>query len=190
MANVNPNSINSFISGFNGGLRPNRFLVVGTFPQLSGLSNNTDQFIYHVRGANIPGSDLSEIPVAYRGREFKIPGNRTYSTWQMTIIDDVQYSLWSNFHKWSNAINNHVNNIPDSTAITNFNFTQIMQDWTVQQLDINGNCTRAVKLIGCWPSIISEISFLMDENESFCTFTVDMEYQYFIKTNCATTSTP
>lgn len=184
----NTNSdISSFISGFDGGLRANRFLVVGDFPQGVDATNPAEQFTYHVRGANIPASDLSQIGVPYRGREYKIPGNRTYATWQMTLIDDTNFTLWQKFHKWANLINSHTDNVP--TNGINLNFTGLMKDWSVKQLDINGTCVRHVKLHKCWPSVIGEISFLMEDNESFCTYTVDLEYQYFTIESCTSTTT-
>lgn len=179
-------SIQSFINNFDGGLRPNRFLVNGEFP--SGIGTDTDQFTFHVRAASIPSSDLSQIGVPFRGREYKIPGNRSYATWQMTIIDDIQYPLWTRFHQWANKINSHTLNTPATTSTTsspqNYNFTNFMKNWSIEQLDLNGNCVRKISLSNCWPSVIGEISFLMEENESFCTFTVDLEYQYYKIDKC------
>lgn len=175
MAITTINSIQALISGFNGGLRPNRFYLNGIFP--AGVcGGNSSQFETHIRSASIPASDLGQISVPYRGREFKIPGIRTYATWQITVLDDSN-ELWKKFHQWSNLINNNPNNEPSGNAgVTDF--TTLMVDWDIIQLDINGNCVRKNTLKGCWPSIVGELSLSMDENESLSTFTVDVEYQY------------
>lgn len=175
MAITTDNSIQALISGFNGGLRPNRFYLNGAFPP-SVSNGQGSQFETHIRSASIPASDLGQIAVPYRGREFKIPGNRTYATWQITVLDDSNL-LWKKFHQWSNLINSNPTNEPSGTAgVTDF--TNLMENWEIVQLDVNGNCVRKNKLIGCWPSIVGELSLSMDENESLSTFTVDVEYQY------------
>lgn len=182
----NNNSISDFINGFQGGLRPNRFKVSGSFGNSSSLD---DRFTFLVRAAALPGSDLSLISVPYRGRSFKIPGNRTYTPWQMVVLDDKGTpSLWKKFHDWSALINSHKNNETNDPPSGGGNFTSYMKNYTVTQLDINGACERQVELISCWPSEIGPIDFSMGNNEDYSTFIVTLEYQYFVRvatpTNC------
>jgi hypothetical protein len=191
---VNANSIQNFIGNFKGGLRPNRFRISGEIFGDGGALDTVEGLGILVRSASVPASDLSQIGVPFRGREFKIPGNRTYGTWQFSVLDDSSHGvLWTKFHKWSNFINDHKDNIPKQASsgptppaagngVTDF--TEYMKIWNVKQLDLNGNCVRQVKLIKCWPSVIGEVSFLMDDNDSFSTFTVDLEYQYFETMEC------
>lgn len=187
---IETNSISQFINGFAGGLRPNRFRVEGSF----GGSTTTDtRFTYFVRAASMPGSDLSLISVPYRGRQYRIPGNRTYLPWQMVVLDDrggasSAASLWKKFHDWSSLINAHTSNLTSDPASGGGNFTNYMKDYTVTQLDINGACERQIKLISCWPSEVGPIDLSMGDNENYVTFTVTLEYQYYVRvanpTNC------
>jgi len=183
------NSLSGFINGFGGGLRPNRFKISGSF---GGTQNIDDRFTYLVRAASLPGSDLSIISVPYRGRSFKIPGNRSYTSWQMVVLDDKPNSsgsLWKRFHDWSALINSHVANQTSDPNIGGGNFSTYMRDYTVTQLDINGACEKTVELISCWPSEIGPIEFSMSDNENYTTFAITLEYQYFKRvpnpTNCA-----
>lgn len=185
------NKLQSFIDQFGGGLRPNRFIVNGTFPAVVGTVD--DQFTFLIRAANLPSSDLSLISVPYRGRDFKIPGNRTYLPWQIVVLDDKGSgttsikSLWRRFHEWSNLINSHISNITSDTDDNSKNFVaDYMKNFTVTQLDINGNCEKTINLIQCWPSEIGQIDLDMSDNENFTTFTVTLEYQYFSRVNCPT----
>lgn len=185
---ANANSISEFINGFGGGLRPNRFRVEGAF---GGSNSVDDRFTYLVRATSLPGSDLSLISVPYKGRSYKIPGNRTYIPWQMVVMDDKKISggsLWKKFHDWSALINAHKANQTGDPASGGGNFTTYMKDYTITQLDINGKCERQVKLISCWPSEVGPIDFSMADNENYVTFSVVLEYQYFVRvpnpTNC------
>lgn len=178
------NSLQQFIDGFGGGLRPNRFRVEGSFP---GSNTNNEQFTFLVRATTLPSSDLSLISVPYRGRDFKIPGNRSYLPWQIVVLDDKgdsqgqNQSLWKRFHKWSNSINSHKGNLTDNTSKNSKNFTDYMKTFTVTQLDINGKCEKQIELIQCWPSEVGPINLEMGDNENYVTFIVTLEYQYFVR---------
>lgn len=188
MSEEQTNKLQSFIDQFGGGLRPNRFIVNGMFPSTVGTVD--DQFTFLIRAANLPSSDLSLISVPYRGRDFKIPGNRTYLPWQIVVLDDKGSgtssikSLWRRFHEWSNLINSHKLNLTDDTDDISKNFVDYMKTFTITQLDINGNCEKRINLIQCWPSEIGPIDLDMSDNENFTTFTVTLEYQYFTRINC------
>jgi|688.fasta_scaffold912897_2 hypothetical protein len=169
------NSISEFIGAFNGGFRPNRFRVQGT---LGSVGSPTMTF--HVRSANLPASSLSTIMIPYRGRNFKMPGNRTYAPWQIVVLDDNTNSgnsLWEPFHQWSEKINSHTANISNSS--TTLDFSNEMKDWNVFQLDINGNTKKTITLKNCWPAEVGPISLNMDDNESLSTFPVTLEYSWY-----------
>lgn len=170
------NNITSFIGGFGGGYRPNRFRVSGKLGTTGKTVTN-----FHIKAANLPASSLTTISVPYRGRMFKMPGNRTYTPWQITVLDDTVKesgtALWGHFHTWSNKINDHLNN--NTPAGTKLDFTGEMETWDVYQLDINGNDTKQIKLYYCWPADVGPITLNMDDNETLSTFTVTLEYSYY-----------
>jgi hypothetical protein len=172
---ANNHSISEFIGEFNGGFRPNRFRVQGDFG-----SAGTKTTTFHVRSSTIPSSSLTTIMLPYRGRNFKMPGVRTYTPWQITVLDDSKeaggISLWEDFHDWSERINSHKDNITTSTSL---NFDKEMATWTVFQLDINGKEIKQIDLLYCWPAEVSPITLNMDDNESLSTFSVTMEYSYY-----------
>ncbi len=161
--------LEDFIGQFNGGFRPNRFQVTHAFGG-GGQGDTT----YHVRAASFPASTLTTLNVPYRVRIFKMPGIRTYATWQITVLDDTN-NLFEQYHKWSSAIKEHKNNI---TSVNNTDFSTLMLPITVNQLDYNGGIAATMTLQKAWPSNIGPIQFDMENNETLLTFTVDFEYQY------------
>jgi hypothetical protein len=178
MAGATGQSIDDFIDGFGGGLRPNRFLVIPTFP--SGVTlTNANAYSFFIRAAALPSSDLAVIPIAYRGRTFKMPGARTYTPWQMVVLDDVGGELWDVYHLWSSKILKHKSNKIASSGTNMDDFSSLMASHTIKQLDINGTTEKTVVLNKCWPSEVGPVEFSMADNENYVTFTVTLEYQYF-----------
>lgn len=160
--------ISNFISNFAGGLRPNRFL----------LTIGTSNIPYHIRSTALPGVVTNPINIPYRGRVFKMPGWRSYPSFRMTVLDDQVLNgqgrnLWNDFVAWSSSIFNHGTNIGAGG-----NFTSAMKLVTIKQLDVNGNAVpgRLWTLQNAWPSDVGEIRLSMDDNESYTTFNVTLEY--------------
>lgn len=155
--------ISQFITAFSGGLRPNRFRV----------SINGTAYNFHIRSAGLPGVVTNPINIPYRGRVFKMPGWRSYPPFQMTVLDDTGVNLWNYFQTWSSAIFNHATNIGAGG-----NFTSQMRPVLIEQLDINGNLVpnRFWTLQNAWPSDVGEVRLSMDDNESYTTFNVTLEY--------------
>ena len=90
------NNISGFVNAFaGGGVRTNLFVVNGTIPGYS--DNRAISFL--CKAAQIPASSLGTIEVPYRGRRIKLPGDRTFQDWSLTIISDANMALRSAFAK-------------------------------------------------------------------------------------------
>ena len=74
-------NIETFRQNFSGGTRPNRFRVSGA---------KVDDAPFLVKATSMPAATVGIIPVPYRGRILKIPGDRLYAEWAITIIDDAE----------------------------------------------------------------------------------------------------
>ena len=165
-------TLNDFMGAFQGGLRPNKFRVNHPIP---GTAVGTDLLTFHIRAASMPASTMTTINVPYRGRIFKMPGIRTYQTWQITVLDDAN-KIYEAYHTWSDSIKSHVNNTTSDTA---FDFENLMVDIEVVQLDYNGNDFRTKTIKKAWPNNIGPLTLDMENNDTILTFTVDLEYQWF-----------
>jgi hypothetical protein len=191
---ANDHSITDFITQFGGGTRLNRFKITGKLGDITLGSSNTDLSqgggVYYVRSASVPGSQVGGIPINYRGRTVVYPGDRTYSPWNITVLDENPNSsgginLYKAFHNWSERINSHVNNTTTNPNDPSAHFSNRLNGnvgsaWTVEQLDTNGTATiRKFFLHNCWPILVGPIELDMGADNTIATFGVTVIYSHF-----------
>jgi len=123
-----------------GGARPNLFEVELAFPNAA-KPNNENEVLekarFLVKAAALPASTIAQIDIPFRGRILKIAGDRTFETWTITVINDVDFSIRSAFEKWMNTINK----MNDGTGIVNP--VDYQKDATVHQLNRDGDILRS-----------------------------------------------
>ena len=57
------------------------------------------------KSAQLPASNVAEIPVPFRGRVLKVAGDRTFDPWTITVVNDTDFRIRTAFEKWMNGIN-------------------------------------------------------------------------------------
>lgn len=181
-----------------GGARPNLFEVhMPNFPQ--GILDQytetpwgkpeTEDFQFMCKAAQLPSSNVSEIPVPFRGRILKVAGDRTFEPWTVTILNDEDFRLRNAFEKWANGISK----LDDGTGISNP--SSYMANAQVKQLGRGnalentdnraGKGDRSVALksytfIDMFPTEISSIDLSYDSTDTIEEFTVTFAFQYYV----------
>jgi len=103
------NAISTFKSAFDGGTRPNRFIVTGDIGSQGSLPNPL-----LVKAASMPVQTLGVMQVPFRGRVAKLPGDRAYAEWTITLLDEAKSSnARQKFEAWHEKFNTHKENITD-----------------------------------------------------------------------------
>ncbi len=94
-----------------GGARPSLFSVELLFPSeiANPPSNCNSNFL--VKGASIPASTVGSFDVFYNGKAIKVAGDRTFDTWETTIINDEDFSIRIALEQWMDLIADHRLNI-------------------------------------------------------------------------------
>jgi len=157
-----------------GGARPNLFEVELAFPSAVAIDNDVLQKSrFLVKAAALPASTIANIDIPFRGRILKIAGDRTFETWTITVINDVDFSIRSAFEKWMNAINK----MTDGTGLTNP--VDYQKDAIVKQLDRDGSLLRSYKFWDIFPTNISTIDLSYDTTDTIQEFTVEMQVHYW-----------
>ena len=157
-----------------GGARPNLFEVELAFPGAVGVDNDTLQKArFLVKAAALPASTVAPIDVPFRGRILKIAGDRTFETWTITVINDVDFSIRSAFEKWMNTINK----VNDGTGLTDPEAYQA--DAYVYQLGRDGGILRSYHFYDVFPTNISTIDLSYETTDTLEEFTVELQVEWW-----------
>lgn len=159
-----------------GGARPNLFEVELAFPDAAKPNNETEvleKARFLVKAAALPASTIANIDIPFRGRILKIAGDRTFETWTITVMNDVDFSIRSAFEKWMNIINK----MSDGTGIANPALYQ--KDAIVKQLDRDGSLLRSYKFWDIFPTNLSTIDLSYETTDTIQEFTVEMQVHYW-----------
>jgi hypothetical protein len=154
-----------------GGARPNQFLVTLTWPALVGAGANDDSLL--VTGASLPASNVNPTIIQYRGREVKFAGERVFEPWSITVVNSTDFKLRQYFERWSNLMNDRINNGGSIVPTTYY------KDLTVEQLDRNDQVLRTYKILNAFPSNVSDIALQYGQNDVISEFTVTFQYSHF-----------
>jgi hypothetical protein len=100
-------------------------------------------------------------------------GDRTFSPWSITVLNDTNFKIYRAFERWMNAMNN----MTDNEGLTNPGNYQV--DVVVQHLDRNGATLKTYILRGAFPTTLDDIALSAGDNDTVETFGVSLTYQYF-----------
>jgi hypothetical protein len=127
-----------------------------------------------VKAAQVPAFTIGTIEVPYKaGRRIKIPGDRTFADWTVTVINDEQHVARRAFTAWIDMISKGNYNSPTKSSVKNY-----YRDLTVTQLKGSGNAVRVYKLLDAFPTDVSGVDLSMDSTDTLSEFTVNFQYQY------------
>jgi len=179
----------SALSG--GGARPNLFEVeLTTLP--AGIGWDADKFKYLCKAAALPASNIASIDVPFRGRTFKVAGDRTIDVWTVTIINDEDFKLRRAFEAWSELIAKLDNNLGATNPgsyMSNATVYQLGRGSTTNSTTNAGSDSSilaAYKFIDIFPTSVSNIDLSYDSGDTIEEFTVEFQVQSYEIINSAT----
>tara|TARA_Y100000590_G_scaffold449042_1_gene586582 strand:+ start:560 stop:1150 length:591 start_codon:yes stop_codon:yes gene_type:complete len=167
-----------------GGARPNLFEVeLTTLP--AGISWDADSFRYMCKAAQLPAQVIANIDVPFRGRTFKVAGDRTIENWTVTIINDEGFVLRNAFEQWAELIAKLDTNLgatDPSAYMTNAKVFQLGRGSTTSSTSSAGNSNSVLKeyeFVDIWPSNVAPIDLSYDSSDTIEEFTVEFQVQSF-----------
>jgi hypothetical protein len=158
------------------GARPNLFEVSMPFPGFSSPGNAQSKLTFMCKTAQLPGSTINSVPVNYFGRELKFSGNRTFTDWTITIINDEDFVIRNAFERWMAGINSHNLNVRNPAALAPLGYSV---DGDVTQFGKNGNTLKKYKFIGLFPTDLTPIDVDWGSNDTIEEFTVTLAFQWW-----------
>ena len=162
-------NLNTFVQNLaGGGARANQYEI-----QITGSPVPNGTFSFLCRSAQIPGMTVGEVPVAYRGRQIFVAGDRTYDAWTVTVFSDTAWTLRSSFEAWSDQIAKMDENATGATAPNKYYATA-----QVKQFDRAGGSAATYYLKDCWPTTVDPIDLAYDTNDAVMEFGVTLRFNY------------
>ena len=181
-ANKNISQFKSKLIG--GGARPNLFEVeLTTLPPNVASDWDADIFQFMCKAASLPAQNIANIDIPFRGRIFKVAGDRTIDTWTITVINDEDFRFRNAFEDWTQQIAN----LDDNLGTTDPN--AYMVNAKVYQLgrgseksSQNNSGTENVVLKeyefqNIFPTNVSAIDLSYDTGDTIEEFTVEFQVQ-------------
>ena len=157
-----------------GGARHNLFEVELAFPDALNIDNDVkEKSRFLVKAASLPASNIAPIDINFRGRILKVAGDRTFDTWTITVMNDVDFAIRNAFELWMNQINK----LSDNTGTTNP--AEYQPDAFVHQLDRDGSTLRTYKFHDVFPTNISAQDLSYETTDTIEEFTVELQVQWW-----------
>ena len=180
MANFDVTKFRTALDG--GGARPTLFSV-----EISAVSFNggvfvtsggaTDKLRFTCKAATIPPRTMGTIEVPFYGAKIKVPGDRTYPEWTVTVINDEDFLVRDWMENWANLINDAklnlrvppAGNSPSSYKCQGF----------VTQYSKTGESLRRYRFDGMFPSEVGTIDLSWETTDTLEEFPVTFQYDFW-----------
>ena len=174
-----------------GGARSNLFEVEIEYPTeinvTTGAEGPKEFGKFMIKAAEIPASNLGNIPVPFRGRVLPIAGDRTFDPWTVTIINDTNFRIREAMEVWSNSIND----LQTSQGL--INPVDYQTSAKVKQLSRKGgvdpgkiDVLREYRFEGIYPNVVSEIALDYGATDQIEEFQVAFNYLFYSVTDGVT----
>tara|TARA_B100000902_G_scaffold281233_1_gene267131 strand:- start:307 stop:837 length:531 start_codon:yes stop_codon:yes gene_type:complete len=156
-----------------GGARPNQFRVTITPPSGIATGLNVRNASFLAKSSNLPGQQLGEIAVPFRGRNIYVTGDREFETWTTTFMNDTDFNIRNAIERWMNGINDLANN----TGV--INSADYQSDLTIEQLDRDDTTLKTYIFRNAYPLTLGQIEVAYETTNAIEEFEVTWRYQHF-----------
>ena len=170
-----------------GGARPNLFEVELTLDgeglgfSLPGY--DATQMAFLCKAANLPAQNVASIDVPFRGRIFKVAGDRTIDTWTITIINDEDFRLRRAMEFWTEQIASLDTNLGATSPNAYMAAAKVYQlgrGSSPRSTDNSGDANSVLaeyEFVDIFPTEVSAIDLSYDSSDTIEEFTVTFQVQ-------------
>jgi len=175
-----------------GGARPNLFEVELAFPDAVAIANDVLQKSrFLVKAAALPASTIAPVEIPFRGRILKVAGDRTFDTWQITVINDENFLIRNAFETWMQGIskNSNATGATDPSAYMTYALVHQLgrgadagQKSTTNSDALSGSLITPLKtytFFDIFPTTISTIDLSYENTDAIEEYTVEFQVQYW-----------
>ena len=169
-----------------GGARPNLFEVeLTTLPTSVALPWQAERFGFLCKAAQMPAQTIANIDVPFRGRIFKVAGDRTIENWSITIIIDEDFLFRNAFEEWTQQIANLDDNMGSTNPASYMVNAKVYQlgRGSTQASQNNGGDSNVVlkeyEFIDIFPVSVGSIDLSYDSTDTIEEYTVEFAVQSY-----------
>lgn len=173
----------SALSG--GGARANLFRVKLNFPNSditgdanTGIGDGSAIHEFMIKAATLPGRTINKIEVPFRGRNLNVSGDTTFEDWNITVINDNNFSVRNAFERWQDAINSNASNT-SARGVDASSLSSYTADLEVEQLGRDGSVTKRYIFKCAWPTSVEAITVDYGSADTIEEFGVVLAYQWW-----------
>ena len=169
-----------------GGARPNLFEVELTgLPTSVALPWQAERFGFLCKAAQMPAQTIANIDVPFRGRIFKVAGDRTIENWSITVINDEDFLFRNAFEEWTQQIANLDDNMGSTNPASYMVNAKVYQlgRGSTQASQNNGGDSNVVlkeyEFIDIFPVSVGSIDLSYDSTDTIEEYTVEFAVQSY-----------
>ena len=174
-----------------GGTRPNLFEVdMATLPdgiEWPDAAKNGMQFL--CKAATLPASNIAQIDVPFRGRIFKVAGDRTVEPWSITVINDENFLIRNAMEAWVEKmakLSDNIGNVNPNAYMVNAKVFQLGRGSspgtagnTAVDAGTDNSVLKEYEFIDIFPTAVSPIDLSYDSSDAIEEFTVEFQVNSF-----------
>ena len=94
-------SLTNFISGFKNPAKTNMYKLVFRGENGAVVPSGLD---IRAKGAQLPTAEMGIMEIPYKGRKVKIPAERSFSEWTVTVMETNDMNVRRSFEKWMSVM--------------------------------------------------------------------------------------
>ena len=174
-----------------GGARPNLFEVeMATLPDgISWPENAKNSFTYLCKAATLPASNIAQIDIPFRGRIFKVAGDRTVEPWTVTVINDENFEIRNAMEEWVEKmakLSDNIGNVNPNAYMVNAKVFQLGRGSspgtagnTAVDAGTDNSVLKEYEFIDIFPTAVSPIDLSYDSSDAIEEFTVEFQVNSF-----------
>ena len=174
-----------------GGARPSLFKVKFQYPSRIIAPPTKSEFL--VKATTIPASTIGSYDVFYHGKAIHVAGDRSFDTWDTTIINDEDFGIRNTLESWMASISNHKLNTRDKGVFNTSegDVAKYKSTLMVHQFSKAGNELRSYEFIGAWPTSLSTINLDWSTASEIEEFTCTWQYDsWFVSAATSASNLP
>lgn len=145
--------------------RPNLFYI--TIPSID------SSIKYRCRAGSFPAATVENIAVSFLNKKGGLGGDRTYPDWNITIYNDPDHNVRSEFIAWQKSV------APIDSTIAGDAPASYKYSIEIVQLARDGSTEEYNQVLyGCYPTSVGEVTLDWDNNNQVETFEVTLHMDY------------